>query len=320
MHSAGRPRRGTRARGSVSGQRSPMRARSSREGTTRSERQWLRLPTSMYSMKRTITPLPRKRSTSSSTVWSLTPRCTTALILMGASSARRACSMPSSTSVRPAKPPLMRANTCRVEAVEAHRDALEPRRLELGGVARQQHAVGGESHVFDAGDVGQIADEIGQIGTQQRLAAGQAQLAYAELHEQPRQAHDLIERQPLVRSEEAVALMVGLARHAVRAAEVAAVHHRDAQVAHRARQRIARRGQRIQGNDDFAAGHGAPSMGTGPGKWLSAEGGGGCGVRRGRTAAWKWLTTSDKAASRSPWRRYWARAAARRSLRYRRAP
>src|SRR2546430_3513752 len=41
-------------------------------------------------------------------------------------------------------------------------------------------------------------------------------------------------------------LVVGLARHAVRAAEVAPVHDRDAQVAHRAGERVPRRGQRSE--------------------------------------------------------------------------
>ena len=46
------------------------------------------LPTSMYSMKRTTWPVPRKRRASSTIVWSFTPRCTTQLILIGASPAR----------------------------------------------------------------------------------------------------------------------------------------------------------------------------------------------------------------------------------------
>ena len=83
------------------------------------------------------------------------------------------------------------------------------------------------------GDGRQVADEIGEIRPQQRLAAGEAQLAHPEPHEQARQAHDLIERQALVRAEEAVAVVERLPRHAVRAAEVAPVHDRDPQVAHR---------------------------------------------------------------------------------------
>jgi hypothetical protein len=42
----------------------------------------------MYSMKRTMTPVPRKCSTRSGTVWSLTPRwMTTVLIFSGVSPA-----------------------------------------------------------------------------------------------------------------------------------------------------------------------------------------------------------------------------------------
>ena len=49
--------------------------------------------------------------------------------------------------------------------------------LELGGVLGQQHAVGGERDVLDAGQRREIADEIGEVRPQQRLAAGEAQLA-----------------------------------------------------------------------------------------------------------------------------------------------
>src|SRR5256886_13222032 len=35
------------------------------------------------------------------------------------------------------------------------------------------------------------SDQVGEVRAQQRLSARQAQLAHSELHEQPRQAHDL---------------------------------------------------------------------------------------------------------------------------------
>ena len=37
-----------------------------------------------------------------------------------------------------------------IERIEAHGDAIQAGRLELGGVLRQQHAVGGERDVLDA--------------------------------------------------------------------------------------------------------------------------------------------------------------------------
>ena len=51
----------------------------------------------MYSMKRTMCPLPRKCRAKSTIVWSLTPRCTTMLTFTGVSPARLPRSMPSST-------------------------------------------------------------------------------------------------------------------------------------------------------------------------------------------------------------------------------
>ncbi len=65
------------------------------------------------------------------------------------------------------------------------------------GVAGQERAVGGQRDVIDPGQIGQQPDQHGQVAPEQRLAAGQAQLAYAERHEQPGQATDLLERQQL---------------------------------------------------------------------------------------------------------------------------
>ncbi len=186
-----------------------MRANSSRDGTTSSGDQWLRLPTSMYSMNRTITPVPRKRSTRSSTVWSLTPRCTTALILMGSRPARRACSIPESTSSGATEPAAHAAEDLRVGAVEADGNALQARRAQLEGVLGEQDTIGGQGDVVDAVDGRQVANEIRKSRPQQRLATGEAQLAHPEPHEQPRYPDDLIERQALMRAQESVAVMEG---------------------------------------------------------------------------------------------------------------
>ena len=123
---------------------------------------------------------------------------------------------------------------------------VEARRLELGGVLGEQHAVGGERDVFDAGQRREVADEIGEVRPQQRLAAGDAQLLHAGAHEYAREAQQFGEVEPLVRFEEAVRLVKGFARHAVRAAEIAAVHDRDAQV-------VDGPAQRIDGSAAFAS-------------------------------------------------------------------
>src|SRR5207253_685877 len=205
-----------------------------------------------------------------------------------------------------------------IQAVEAHRDALEARRLELARVARQQHAVGGEGDVLDARNGRQVADQVGKAGAQQRLAAGEAELAHAELHEESREAHDLVEGQPLVRAEEAVLLVVGLAGHAVRTAEVAAVHHRDAQVAHRAGERIPWRRTRVQGNDDLTDCHAEQqSMSTTGGNGYRSKGRASDPGPAGTRAARR-VRTSGTGASRTLSGRYSVPAAARRSPRCRR--
>ena len=78
-------------------------------GTTAAASQPLRLPTSMYSMKRMATSWPAKARTRSSTVWSLTPRCTTALSLMGAKPASCARAIPARTRSMGMPSPFIRA-------------------------------------------------------------------------------------------------------------------------------------------------------------------------------------------------------------------
>ena len=82
--------------------------------------------------------------------------------------------------------------------------------------------------------------KISEIGAQQRLAAGEPQLAHAQRGEQFRQAHDFIEGQTFVRIQKLVILVKLLLRHAVGAAEIATVHDRDAQVMQRAAEPIER--------------------------------------------------------------------------------
>ena len=67
-----------------------------------------------------------------------------------------------------------------VEGVQAHRDAIQPGVAQVLRMARQQHAVGGHRQIGDAGDTPQPRHQLGQLGPQQWLAAGEAQLAHAE--------------------------------------------------------------------------------------------------------------------------------------------
>ncbi len=76
-------------------------------------------------------------------------------------------------------------------------------------------------------------DQDLEIATQQRLSAGDPELLHAELHEHARDPLDLLEREELAARQEPVVVPEDLLRHAVDAAEVAAVRDGDPQVANR---------------------------------------------------------------------------------------
>jgi len=81
------------------------------EGSTSSMRQPLVAPTSMYSIKRSTTPVLRKCLAMGRISASLVPRLTTMLTLMGARPTLAATSMPLSTSATGKSTSFMRRNT-----------------------------------------------------------------------------------------------------------------------------------------------------------------------------------------------------------------
>ena len=106
------------------------------------------------------------------------------------------------------------------------------------------------------------------------------------LGEQARQAHDLVERQPLLRLQEPVVLVKLLLRHAIGAAEIAAVHHGNAQIMQRPPAPI----ERIIRAAEYRE------------RWM---------------LAWMLRSPAIHAGDEALWRRYWVPAAARRSRRCR---
>ena len=124
-----------------------------------------------------------------------------------------------------------------VDRVEAHRDSAEARIAQRLRLARQQRAVGGQGQVerlvFHGAQGREQGDQPFQVAPQQRLAAGQPDLAHAMADEDPRHAGDLLEAQQRRLRQEGIALVEDFLRHAVAAAEVAAVGDGDAQVVHR---------------------------------------------------------------------------------------
>ena len=81
----------------------------------------------------------------------------------------------------------------RLQGVEAHRDAMEPRRAQPGGLARQKHAVRRQREVANAGILREPFDEVRQVPAQQRLTPRQAHPIDPDLGEGAREPVQFVE-------------------------------------------------------------------------------------------------------------------------------
>ncbi len=159
------------------------------------------------------------------------------LILSGPRPARSAASIPRSTSATGKSASFMRRKIAssmasRLTVTRPQARGLQRRRLALEdrAVGRQREV---ERRAVGARQLGEHRDQPLEVAPQERLAAGEADLLHAVRDEQPREADDLLEGQQRRVRQERVLLVEHLLRHAVAAAEVAAVGDRDAQVAQR---------------------------------------------------------------------------------------
>jgi hypothetical protein len=114
----------------------------------------------------------------------------------------------------------------RVERVDVDVDALEPRLDQRPRQPRQQDRVGGHRQVAHAVERADPGHDLDQVGAQRRLAAGQPELAEADSERRPGDQLDLLRGQKLRRRDEREPAQ----RHAVDAAQVAVVDHRESQV------------------------------------------------------------------------------------------
>ena len=108
---------------------------------------------------------------------------------------------------------------------------MQPRVAQALRVGGEQRAVGGQRDVGDARCRCDEGHQDVEVATEQRLTAREPDLADAEVGEDPYQPPELFVGQQLAARQERVAGAKDLARHAVAAAEVAAVGDRYPQVA-----------------------------------------------------------------------------------------
>ena len=128
------------------------------------------------------------------------------------------------------------------QPVQADADTRQPCILERQGFLRQHHAVRGQCHfqrfTFPGVQLGEHFHQTLDAAPQQRFTAGQADLLHAQRDEQFRQSRYFLETEQFAARQELMMLIEDFARHAIRAAQIAAVGHRNAQVAQRALQGI----------------------------------------------------------------------------------
>ena len=132
------------------------------------------------------------------------------------------------------RPPRERREPVGAERIETHGDPMEPGGLQPGRLLGEQHTVGRHGQIAQARLGDQQPDQRRQIAPQERLAAGEPDLVDAQVHEGVDQRADLLEVEDLLARQPDVLLF----RHAVGAAQVAAVGHRDPQIPERAREGV----------------------------------------------------------------------------------
>ena len=126
------------------------------------------------------------------------------------------------------------AEGCIVDGIQTDGHAVEAGVLERLRLACQQGTIGRQRQVerfaLGGGQAREHLDQALDVLAQQGLAAGEADLLDAVFDEQASHALDLFERQQFGVTQEAVVLVEHILRHAVDAAEVAAVRDRDTQI------------------------------------------------------------------------------------------
>ena len=121
-----------------------------------------------------------------------------------------------------------------VERIHRHVEPVEPRRAQGRCEFFEQPTVRRERDILHAELLLQDSHELRHIGAEQGLAARQAHFVHPQRLKRPHNPRELIEGHELRVAEKRVTGSEHFLRHAVRAAKVAAIRYRNAQVAQRA--------------------------------------------------------------------------------------
>ncbi len=124
--------------------------------------------------------------------------------------------------------------------------------MERSSLLGEKRPVGGQRQIGHPGNGNQPSHELGQVAPEERLATGETQLVHSFGHECPRHPFQFLEGQQRLTRQPGV----GLLRHAVVTAQVAAISNGDAERPERASEEI---GDRIARHDAVG-----PTAGTIP--------------------------------------------------------
>ncbi|MNI32089.1 hypothetical protein D3C73_859890 [compost metagenome] len=113
----------------------------------------------------------------------------------------------------------------RVQAVEADVHAFHTRLHQWPRQSAQLRAIAGHHQFAQTGQRGDVAAQVDDAWADQRLAAGEADLAHTHAHEQRGQALQLLQREHLLTRQEGHGF-----RHAIHTAKITPVRHRHPQV------------------------------------------------------------------------------------------
>ena len=147
---------------------------------------------------------------------------------------------------------------CGVQRVERDIHPPHPAGGQIGGMGRKLAAIGGQRQLVQGATVqvpGHGAEKRQDVAAHQGLAAGHAQLAHPQPDEGRSQPVQLFQRQQILARQEGRTL-----GHAIGAAEVAAVCHRNTQIADLPAKAVSQRGAAAGGNLGCGVKHGAGSF------------------------------------------------------------
>ena len=117
---------------------------------------------------------------------------------------------------------------------------MQARLGQSGRQFRQEQPVGRHGDILQGGKTAQPLQEFSHSAPQERFAAGDAQLADPAADEGADDAVEFGQSQELIFAQENVVVVENLRRHAVGATQIAAIRERNAQITHRAGEKIER--------------------------------------------------------------------------------